>query len=209
MASKIGTKKTRFKIQRSLLVELPGLGKAGAMERRAYPPGQHGHRRRKLSEYGIHLREKQKLKFHYGLREEQLKRLVRVAKKAERGTWMNELIKGLELRVDNLVFRLGFANSIPAARQLVRHGKVFVNGKKVSIPSQVLKLKDVITLAPATYTNASVMLSRQNPRLPLAEYLSIENQSGLDAGVITSLPTGRDIPFDYDGRMVTEFFSKI
>lgn len=209
MASKIGTKKTRFKIQRALLVELPGLGKAGALERRAYPPGQHGHRRRKLSEYAIQLREKQKLKFHYGLREEQLKRLVRVAKRKQSGTWMDQLIHDLESRVDNIVFRLGFALSIPAARQLVRHGKVYVNGKKISIPSQVLKVKDVITLAPKAYTNAAVMLAMQNPRLPLPGYLSKETQSGLDAGLITSKPTGRDIPFDFAGRMVTEFFSKL
>jgi len=209
MAGKIGTRKTRFKIQRSLLVELPGLGKAGAMERRAYPPGQHGHRRRKLSEYGIHLREKQKLKFHYGLREEQLKRFVRAAKRKESGRWMDQLIHDLESRLDNIVFRLGFANSIPAARQLVRHGKVFVNGKKISIGSQAVKLKDVITLSPKTYSNPAVMLSRQNPRLPLATYLSLENRGGLDAGVVTAAPTGRDIPFDFEGRMVTEFFSKI
>jgi small subunit ribosomal protein S4 len=209
MASKLGTKKSRFKIQRALLVELPGLGKPGALSRREYPPGQHGHRRRKLSEYGIHLREKQKLKFHYNLREEQLKRLVKAAKRAERGTWMDQLIHDLELRLDNLVFRLGFANSIPSARQLVRHGKVFVNGKKISMPSQKLKVKDVITLAPKTYENAAVMLSRKNPRLPLATYLSMETKDGVDAGVITSQPQGRDIPFDFDGRMVTEFFSKL
>jgi small subunit ribosomal protein S4 len=208
MASKLGTKKSRFKIQRALLVELPGLGKAGAMARREYPPGQHGHRRRKLSEYGIQLREKQKLKFHYNLREEQLKRLVRVAKQAESGMWMDRLIHDLELRLDNIVFRLGFANSIPAARQLVRHGKVFVNGKKVSIGSYKTKVQDVITLAPKTYENASVMHSRKNPRLPIAQYLSMETRNGVDAGVITSAPQGRDIPFDYQGRMVTEFFSK-
>lgn len=208
MASKLGTKKSNFKIQRALLVELPGLGKAGALTRREYPPGQHGHSRRKLYEYAIQLREKQKLKFHYGLREEQLKRLVKNAQKTRSGKWMDQLVHDLELRVDNIVFRLGFAKSIAAARQLVRHGKVYVNGKKISIGSQQLKLKDVITLAPATYQNASVMLSRQNPRLPLAEYLSMESRDGVDAGVITAEPGGRDIPFDFQGRIVTEFFSK-
>jgi small subunit ribosomal protein S4 len=187
------------------------LGKPGALERRAYPPGQHGHARRKLSEYAIQLREKQKLKFHYGLREEQLKRLVEKAKRGRaraEGTWMDRLVQGLELRVDNVVFRLGFARSIPAARQLVRHGKVFVNGKKVSIPSQVLAVKDALTLAPAAYANAAVMLSRQSPRLPLPNYLSIENRDGVDAGLVSSRPLGGDIPFDFAGRIVTEYFSK-
>lgn len=208
MASKLGTKKTRFKIQRALQVELPGLGKPGALERRPYPPGQHGHARRKLSEYSIQLREKQKLKFHYGLREEQLKRLVTQAQKTRSGTWMDRLVQDLELRADNIIFRLGFAASIPAARQLVRHGKVFVNGKKVSIGSQILRVQDVITLSPKTYENASVMLSRQNPRLPLPNYLSVEKQGGVDAGIISSRPLGGDIPFDFSARIVTEFFSK-
>lgn len=153
LASKLGTKKARFKIQRALQVELPGLGKPGALERRAYPPGQHGHARKKLTEYAIQLREKQKLKFHYNLREEQLKRLVMRAKQARAKpgiTWMDRLVQDLELRVDNVVFRLGFARSIPAARQLVRHGKVFVNGRKLSIPSVVLAVNDKIALAPAT-----------------------------------------------------------
>lgn len=212
MAGKIGTKKKRFKIQRALQVELPGLGKAGALERRAYPPGQHGHARRKLSEYAIQLREKQKLKFHYGLREEQLKRLVRKAKSGRRqaeGTWMDRLVQGLELRVDNVVFRLGFARSIPAARQLVRHGKVFVNGKKLSIPSVSLEVGDAISLAPSAYANAAVMLARQNPRLPLPNYLSVENRGGVDTGLVSSPPLGGDIPFDFAGRIVTEYFSKV
>jgi small subunit ribosomal protein S4 len=208
MASKLGTKKSRFKIQRALQVELPGLGKAGALTRRAYPPGQHGHARRKLSEYSIQLREKQKLKFHYGLREEQLKRLVSRAKKAKSGTWMDHLIQDLELRIDNVVFRLGFASSILAARQLVRHGKVFVNGKKVSVGSQILRVQDVVTLVPKTYANAAVMLSRQNPRLPLPNYLTVENRQGIDTGVISARPLGTDIPFDFSARIVTEYFSK-
>jgi small subunit ribosomal protein S4 len=207
LASKLGNKKARFKIQRALQVELPGLGKPGALERRAYPPGQHGHARRKLSEYAIQLREKQKLKFHYGLREEQLKRLVRKAKAGRalaEGTWMDRLVQNLELRVDNVVFRLGFARSIPAARQLVRHGKVLVNGKKLSIPSCVLAVKDTIALAPSAYANAAVMHARQSPRLPLPNYLSVDK----DTGVISSRPLGGDIPFDFAGRIVTEFFSK-
>jgi small subunit ribosomal protein S4 len=212
MAAKLGKQKTRFKIQRALQVELPGLGKAGALERRGYPPGQHGHARRKLSGYSIQLREKQKLKFHYGLREEQLKRLVREAKRGKAhktDTWMDRLVQDLELRADNIVFRLGFARSIPAARQLVRHGKVFVNGRKVSIPSQVLRVKDAVTLAPGAYTNASVLLARQNPRLPLPNYLSLESQGGVDTGLISARPLGGDIPFDFSGRIVTEYFSGI
>lgn len=211
MASKLGKKKTRFKIQRALQVELPGLGKAGALERRGYPPGQHGHARRKLSEYAIQLREKQKIKFHYGLREEQLRRLMRKAKRRRAPAsvaWMDRLVQDLELRIDNVVFRLGFARSIPAARQLVRHGKVLVNGRRTSVPSFVLKVKDTLALAPDTYSNAAVMLARQDPRLPLPGYLSLERRAGAEAAVVGSRPSGRDIPFDFSGRIVAEYFSK-
>src|SRR5690606_14047635 len=118
---KLGDRK-RVKMQRSLVVELPGLGKPGALARRPYPPGQHGLGRRKFSEFGLRLKEKQKLLFHYGLREEQLRRLVKRAKTGQASDWMSTLIGMLESRLDNVVFRLGFAPSMMAARQMVRHG---------------------------------------------------------------------------------------
>jgi small subunit ribosomal protein S4 len=207
MASKIGAKKTRFKLQRGLLAELPGLGKAGAMERRAYPPGQHGHRRRKLSEYALRLREKQKLKFHYVLREEQLKRLAKRAKMKGSGDWMHDLIVQLESRLDNVVFRMGWARSILAARQLVSHGHVLVNGKRVNIGSYVLTKGDTLTLGEKLKSNNSVLYALQESRLPLPEFLDRAEDNA--SGVLTALPSYRDIPFEFDSKTVTEFFSKL
>lgn len=116
-------KTPRFKKQRRLLVELPGLGKAGALERRPYPPGQHGQRRKKYSEFGLQLEEKQKLRYHYGVREEQFRRLINKAKRSSSGNWVEALVNILEKRLDNVVFRLGFASSIPAAGTIRFHGK--------------------------------------------------------------------------------------
>ena len=124
--------RARFKIQRRFGVELPGLGKSGALDRRPYPPGQHGMKRKKLSDYTIRLMEKQKIMFHYGLREGQLTNYVRKCKKDKSRAWVDTLIITLESRLDNVIFRLGLAPSIPAARQMVGHGHVFVNGKHVN-----------------------------------------------------------------------------
>ncbi len=114
------------------LGDLPGLTRKSA--RRSYPPGQHGQARKKRSEYATQLEEKQKLRFNYGISEKQLLRYVRKAKRAG-GSSGQTLLKLLEMRLDNIVFRLGMAPTIPAARQLVNHGHVQVNGRVVSIAS--------------------------------------------------------------------------
>jgi small subunit ribosomal protein S4 len=114
------------------LGDLPGLTRKAA--RRAYPPGQHGQARKKRSEYAMRLDEKQKLRFNYGLTEKQLVRYVRKARRFS-GSTGQALLQLLEMRLDNIVFRLGMAPTIPAARQLVNHGHVTINGRVVSIPS--------------------------------------------------------------------------
>ena len=118
MVSKALMGRAKFKIQRRLGVELPGLGRPGALDRRPYPPGQHGQKRKKISEYTIRLMEKQKVLFHYGLREGQLKTLVKKSKSKASAdkTWVEVLVERLETRLDNLVFRLGFAPSIPTGQ---------------------------------------------------------------------------------------------
>ena len=153
--NKLGARRKRFKIQRALGLELPGLGKAGALEKRNYPPGQHGKNvRRKVSAYGQQLREKQKLLFHYAIREEQLRRFVRHAQRAQSSDWMSSLISLLERRLDNVVFRLGYARSILSARQLVSHGHVMVNGRKQTIGSMVLPMaRKSTSLLPPTSSN--------------------------------------------------------
>lgn len=123
------------------LGELPGLSRK--TPRKAYPPGQHGQARKKKSEYAIRLEEKQKLRFNYGLTEKQLLRLVKKARRAGGSTGL-VLLQLLEMRLDNTVFRMGMAPTIPAARQLVNHGHVMINGKLLSIPSYQCRPGDVI-----------------------------------------------------------------
>lgn len=200
-------KKTAFKIQRRLMVELPGLGKAGALERRPYPPGEHGNKRRKYSEYGLQLEEKQKILFHYGVRESQLRRFVREAKRKATENWVDRLIGDLELRLDNLVFRLGFAPSIPAARQLVSHGKVKVNGRRVNIRSQILREGDVVTLKEDAYQGQTYLLAKQSPRLPLPDYLTRDDVGGVDTGKVVSRPNSGHLPFAFDGGLLTSFYA--
>lgn len=205
---KLGQNKTAWKIQRALLVELPGLGKPGALERRSYPPGQHGQARRKFSEYGMRLREKQKVMFHYGLREEQLRRLVKVAKKSRGGEWFSVLAGMLETRLDNIVFRLGFAGSIAAARQLVRHGKVLVNGKRSTISSEMIKVGSEIALTETGYAGQVYQYSIKQPRLSLPDHLDL---SGGDhkVGKLRNKPEMDAIPFPVDGQMIVEHYSKV
>jgi small subunit ribosomal protein S4 len=121
----------RLRIVRRL-GELPGLSRK--QPKHAYPPGQHGQERKKKSEYAVRLEEKQKLRFNYGLTEKQLLRYVRRARRVKGSTGLI-LLQMLEMRLDNTVFRMGMAPTIPAARQLVNHGHVTVNGRVVSIPS--------------------------------------------------------------------------
>jgi small subunit ribosomal protein S4 len=125
------------------LGELPGLTRKTT--RRSSRPGQHGAQSRKPSEYAIRLEEKQKLRFNYGLTDKQLLRYVREARKIK-GSTGEALLQLLEMRLDNIVFRLGMAPTIPAARQLVNHGHMMVNGKRVSIPSYQCKTGDLISV---------------------------------------------------------------
>ena len=149
--------KSSFKIQRRLMCELPGLGKPGAMDRRPYPPGQHGNTRRKFSDHSLQLIEKQKVLFHYGLREKQLRHFIKRAKKGSGSNWTQKTISLLESRLDNVLFRASFASSIAAAKQLCSHRKVLVNGKIVDIRSAILKPGDVVSLKDSCYQNQVFM----------------------------------------------------
>jgi small subunit ribosomal protein S4 len=123
------------------LGDLPGLTRKSA--RKAYPPGQHGQARKKKSEYCIRLEEKQKLRFNYGVTERQLLRYVKKARRAA-GSTGQVILQQLEMRLDNTAFRLGIGPTIPAARQVVNHGHITVNGRVVSIPSYQCRPGDVI-----------------------------------------------------------------
>jgi small subunit ribosomal protein S4 len=196
-------KVARYRIQRRLGTELPGLGKAGALERRPYPPGQNGNKRRKFSDYALRLEEKQKIRMNYELREEQLRRFIRNSKTGKGANWTAKLMGLLERRLDNVVFRLGFAPSIRSARQLVGHGHVLVNGKKTSIPSIVLNVGDAVTLSAKGLQNQIVLRAQQSPRLEVPDFLRKEN----DKGLVQNIPGIEHVPFTFDAGLFTEYYA--
>ena len=202
--------KAAFKIQRRLGVELPGLGKAGALERRPYGPGMHGMKRKKLSDFTVRLMEKQKVRFHYGLREKQLVNLVKKAKKDTSRAWVDTLIEGLEQRLDNIIFRANWAPSMAAARQMVTHGHIKINGKKVDRPSCVVKVDDIITLTDKGAKSGNYLQAKARPRLSaVPAYLTIEADGEKEKAKMVSLPLPEDIPFPFEKRLVIEYYWKI
>lgn len=201
-------KTARFRIQRRLGSEIPGLGKPGALERRPYPPGENGNRRRKYSDYALRLEEKQKIRIHYGLREKQLRRFIRDAKSGSSTAWVTKLIGRLELRLDNVIFRLAFAPSMRAARQAVSHGHVLVNGKKLDIASALVKQNDVISLKDKVYEGQSYLYAKQNPRLETPDYLKKEEQNGKETGTVLATPSLEHVPFPFDSGLFTEYYAQ-
>jgi small subunit ribosomal protein S4 len=186
------------------LGDLPGLTRK--TPRRAYPPGQHGQGRRKRSEYAIRLEEKQKLRFNYGISEKQLLRYVRKARRAT-GSTGQSLLQMLEMRLDNTVFRLGMAGTIPAARQLVNHGHVMVNGRVVNIASYQCRAGDVISVKD---TERSKRLVQQNLEYPglanLPSHLEFDknNLTGKVNGVIDR----EWVALQINELLVVEFYSR-
>ena len=200
-------RKARFKTQRRLGVELAGLGKPGALERRPYPPGESGNKRKKYSDYALRLEEKQKLRFYYVLKERQLRRFIRKAKSGQSSHWMNKLASLLETRLDNTIFRLGFAPSIPAARQLVVHGHVLVNGKKLDRPSYIVRENEEVSIREKSLKNQLVLQGLQSPRLDMPDYLRKEEKAGRIVGVIQSQPGIEHIPFPFNTGLFIEYYS--
>lgn len=200
------SERRKWKIQRALGLELPGLGKPGALEKRSYPPGQHGQRRRpKLTQFGAQLREKQKLLFHYDIREEQLRHFVRRARSLGTANWIESLVGLLERRLDNVVFRLGFARSIPAARQLVNHGHVVVDGRRATIGSMILRPGALVRLTEKAAGLAAKLASRESPRLPVPAFLAME---GDGPGSVLFVPNSSHVPFEFNANQVAEYYAK-
>ncbi len=177
-----------------------------AFERRNYAPGQHGQRRGKLSDYGVQLREKQKIKRMYGLQEKQFKAYFKEADRQKGVTGVNFLIL-LERRLDNTVFRLGFANSRSQARQLVRHNHFLVNGRKVNIPSYLLRPGDVITVREKSRQLEVINEALDAlPRRGLVPWLELDKEGY--RGTFRSLPTREEMPLPVQEHLVVEFYSK-
>ncbi len=186
------------------LGDLPGLTRK--QPRRSYPPGQHGQARKKRSEYAIRLEEKQKLRFNYGITEKQLLRYVRRARRAT-GSTGQSLLQLLEMRLDNTVFRLGMAGTIPAARQLVNHGHVMVNGRVVNIASYQCRPGEVISVRD---TDRSRRLVQQNLEYPgLANLPShLEFDKNNLTGKVNSVVEREWVALQINELLVVEYYSR-
>jgi small subunit ribosomal protein S4 len=180
-----------------------------AIERRQYPPGQHGQaagRGRKMSEYAKQLREKQKVKRMYGLSESQFRNTYSGASRLP-GVKGTNLLVALETRLDNIVYRLGFASSRRGARQLVGHGHVEVNGRKVDIPSYRVVPGQEVRVTPKDREQLSVKLSQEHAsRGAPVSWLSIDNEKA--AGRLLELPTRDAIPVNAQEQLIVELYSK-
>jgi small subunit ribosomal protein S4 len=194
----------RVRAMRALGVALPGLS-GKSYERRPYPPGQHGQARRKLSEYGLRLQEKQKLCRNYGVTETQLRRLMVAARKVT-GPSGEKLLELLERRLDNVVFRAGFARTIPAARQLVNHGHVTVDGQPVDIPSYCTREGQVIALRERSRTLTCVEGALQTPRSLGADWLAVD--ASAKTATLKALPNRPSVPFTVNEQLVVEFYAQ-
>ena len=193
----------RLRITRRL-GDLPGLTRKSA--RRAYPPGQHGQARKKRSEYAVRLEEKQKLRFNYGVSEKQLLRYVRKARRAA-GSTGQVLLQFLEMRLDNTVFRLGMAPTIPGARQLVNHGHVTVNGKVVDISSYNCRPGDVIAVRDRDRSRKLVEANLQYPGLSnLPSHLEFDKNKM--TGKVNSVIDREWIALQINELLVVEYYSR-
>jgi small subunit ribosomal protein S4 len=176
------------------------------VERRATPPGMAQQRRRKVSEFGLQLREKQKARSIYGVLEAQFRKHFREAERRPGMTGEN-LLRILEMRLDNVVYRLGFGDSRAQARQLVRHGHFFLNGRRTDIPSALVKPNDVIEVAPGSRDNEYFKIQRERlAKKSVPRWLDLD-LAGL-RGRVLSAPGRDDIDTSINEQLVVEFYSR-
>lgn len=191
----------RLRIVRRL-GELPALTRKTS--RRDSRPGQHGAARIKPSAFSIRLAEKQKLRYYYGVTESQLVRYVRQARRAK-GSTGEILLQQLERRLDNIVYRLGFAPTLPAARQLVSHGHILVNGKQVTIASYPCRPREVITVRSKELSRTLVRQNLSQTSREIPTHLSLNRESL--TSVVNQRAERREIPLRINELLVVEFFS--
>jgi small subunit ribosomal protein S4 len=176
-----------------------------AIERRNYPPGQHGLNRGKLTPYGVQLREKQKCKRIYGVLESQFRKYFQWAER-EKGVTGENLLRLLELRLDNVVHRLGFATSRRESRQMVAHGHFQVNGRKVSIPSLLVKVGDIVQLRPNSKQSPRIEDNLGGGRAQTPQWLDLDVEG--KKGTVRSLPLREDIQIPVAEQLIVELYSK-
>ncbi len=201
----------REKLERRLGVDLGMKGErrlAGksALEKRPYAPGQHGQRRSKISEYGMQLREKQKAKFMYGVSEKQFRALFKEASRKE-GNTGELLIQLLEQRLDNVVYRMGFATTRAFARQLVNHGHILVDGKRVDIPSFRVKAGQKIEIREKSKANTQIARSLElTNQTGIVEWVDVEKDKLF--GIFTRTPEREEVKIPVEERFIVELYSK-
>ncbi|MFV0480962.1 MAG: 30S ribosomal protein S4 [Campylobacteraceae bacterium] len=199
------------KLERRLGVSLALKGErrlAGksALDKRPYAPGQHGQRRTKLSEYGLQLKEKQKAKFMYGISEKQFRKLFQDAKRKEGNTGEN-LIAFIEQRLDNVVYRMGFATTRRFARQIVTHGHILVDGSKVDIPSFRVKPGQKIEVCEKSKKNAQIQRSLDlTAQTGIVSWVDIDKDKVF--GIFTRLPERAEVIIPIEERLIVELYSK-
>lgn len=197
----------RLKKCRAVGTVLPGLTTAATLERQN-PPGEHGAKRKsKPSDYKLRLTEKQKARLHYGVLERQFQKYVREASRMK-GPSGGNLVRLLECRLDNLVWRLGLARTIPSARQLVVHGHVLVGGKRVDRPSYQVTPGDVISLTEKTrkktFVNETLEVTSQHPRPSWLDFDPAKCE-----GKLVALPERADVPLQFNENAIVEFYSQM
>lgn len=194
-----------WRLSRRLGVSLSGTGKE--LSRRPYAPGDHGRDRRgKLSEYGTQLREKQKLRFAYGLTERQFRNLFVRAGKLKEGTHGANFMALLECRLDNIVYRLGLATTRRQARQLVNHGHILVNGHRVDIPSYEVKVGDTVSVREKSQ-NLDVIKNAVDAVVSRPSY--VEFDADKLEGKLVRFPAREDMSADIDESLIVEFYNKL
>ena len=177
-----------------------------SISRRNYAPGEHGQRRAKLSEYGTQLREKQKTKAYYGVGEKQFRKYFEMASN-KKGVTGEELLQILESRLDNVVYRLGFGASRAQARQLVTHAQFEVNGKKVNIPSYLVKAGDVITVRENKKDNGTIKVNaEESAKRPVPAWLEKDTENL--SGKVIRLASREDIDIPIEEHLIVELYSK-
>ena len=202
-------RKPRLKVIRRLGTALPGLTRKQP-EWKTYPPGQHGlaaGKRRKESTYKMRLQEKQKLRYNYGVSERQLRKYFEQAAKQPGPTGEN-LLAFLERRLDNVVFRLGITPTIPAARQLVNHGHIRVNGRRLDRGSYLVEIGDTITVSEKAKNNPAVIKSvERGPEIRLPGFLAIDPNDKFTGRVIGP-PMRNDVSLVVDEAAIVEFYAR-
>ena len=177
-----------------------------AVGRRAYAPGQHGQGRKKTSEYGLQMRAKQMTKRFYGVLESQFRKYYDMAARKQ-GKTGEEMLILLERRLDNVVYRLGWASSRPEARQLVTHGHITVNGKRVDIPSYLVSADEVVSIMDKSRKSDKIKaVLEDNASRPVPKWLDVNRETL--AGKVLALPSRDEIDLPVDETLIVEYYSK-